>query len=245
MPRPPKSFFGKENRNPMKQFFITFPKSGVVDRQSLLTAVSRFEPDYYLVVRETHADGSPHLHAIIRCKNKYSKSFILKHFKEIYPNDNKRIDVDGIRSISNAIAYLDKEDKTPLTSGPYKDSRNPQRNCNNKFMRELGYNSLSDLSDAVEEKSKQTEWIVKTCKNHLRDFMFMQSIRNPQQAVDIMFYYIEYEKQRMFEEIVDLKTSCFKISFSIDDITNLFKSLNLKLDYNTTGVLEMVITENP
>lgn len=110
------------NRNPVKQLFITFPKSNVT-KNKFRDDLLRFEPSYYKVVQETHEDGSPHLHAIVKFKNKYSKSFVLKHFKEKYPDDYKRIDIKPVRSIKNAINYLSKEDPEPLESGEFKDGR--------------------------------------------------------------------------------------------------------------------------
>lgn len=111
------------NRNPVKQLFITFPKSNI-DKHTFRDALLRFEPEYYKVVEEKHKDGTPHLHAVIKFKNKYSKSFIIKYFKEKYPNDYKRIDVQIVRSIQKSLEYLSKEDTSPLeTAGGYQESR--------------------------------------------------------------------------------------------------------------------------
>ncbi|KPA15700.1 hypothetical protein MHK_004093, partial [Candidatus Magnetomorum sp. HK-1] len=110
------------NRNPVKQLFITFPHS-VCDKCKFRDDLLRFEPDYYKVCEEKHKDGTPHLHAVVRFKNKYSKAFVLRHFKEIYPDDYKRIDVKPVRSIKKSIQYLSKEDPFPLESGTFSDSR--------------------------------------------------------------------------------------------------------------------------
>lgn len=115
------------NRNPVKQLFITFPKSNV-DKVTFRDTLLRFEPDYYMVVEEKHKDGTPHLHAVVRFKNKYSKAFVLKYFKQKYPDDYKRIDVKPVRSIKQSLAYLSKEDTHPLVSGAFEANRNPQKN---------------------------------------------------------------------------------------------------------------------
>lgn len=110
------------NRNPVKQLFITFPKS-TVDKNTFRDALLRFEPSYYKICEEKHKDGTPHLHAVIKFKNRYSKAYVLKFFKQLYPNDYKRIDVEPVRSIKKAIEYLSKEDPTPLESGVFHESR--------------------------------------------------------------------------------------------------------------------------
>lgn len=128
------------NRNPVKQLFLTFPHS-TCDKQQFRDDLLRFEPDYYKVCEEKHKDGTPHLHAIVRFKSKYSKAFVLRHFKELYPNDYKRIDIKPVRSIKNAIQYLSKEDPAPLESGAFKDGRGSTKRRN---MRKI-YNDFQKL----------------------------------------------------------------------------------------------------
>lgn len=141
------------NRNPVKQLFITFPHSNV-DKVQFRDDLLRFEPDYYNVCEEKHKDGSPHLHAIVRFKNKYSKAFVLKYFKEKYPDDYKRIDIKPVRSIKNAIQYLSKEDTTPLISGEFTSNRNPTKNQHNKFARDLGYTNVADLLSKLPQEEQ-------------------------------------------------------------------------------------------
>ena len=120
------------NRNPVKQIFITFPKSNI-DKSTFRDMLLRFEPSYYKVCEEKHKDGTPHLHAVLVFKNKYSKAFILKYFKEKLPEDFKRIDIQPVRSIKNSLQYLSKEDPEPLESSePFKDSRGHSKE---KFMK--------------------------------------------------------------------------------------------------------------
>lgn len=146
------------NRNPVKQLFITFPHSNV-DKQTFRDTLLRFEPEYYKICEEKHKDGSPHLHAVVKFKNKYSKVFVLKYFKEQYPDDYKRIDVKPVRSIKNSIAYLSKEDDNPLESGEYQESRNPQLNWLNKFARELGHTDSKTLVEDYKRELSNLEQI--------------------------------------------------------------------------------------
>lgn len=141
------------NRNPVKQVFITFPKSNI-DKHTLRDFLLQFNPEYYKVVQETHEDGSPHLHAVVKFKNKYSSKHIINKFKDDYPDDYKRFDVKPTRSIKNAIAYLSKEDPNPLTTGEYKDGRDPHANWRNKFARDLGYSSVEDCINHHQEQTR-------------------------------------------------------------------------------------------
>ncbi|AXH75189.1 MAG: Rep catalytic domain protein [Circoviridae sp.] len=110
------------NRNPVKQVFITFPKSHV-DKNEFRDSFLIFKPSFYKVVEEKHKDGTPHLHAIVKFTNPYSCPHLLKHYKSYYPEHWKRIDIKPVRSITHALEYLSKEDTCPLTTGEYKDAR--------------------------------------------------------------------------------------------------------------------------
>lgn len=148
----------KRNRNPVKQVFITFPKSKI-DKIQFRDDILGLSPQYYKVAEEKHQDGTPHLHAVVKLQKPYSVSYILKYFKEKYPDDYKRIDIDPVRSITNSIAYISKEDQNPLESGEFKESRNPQLNCYRKFARECGYDNIADLQCAIklEEETYQKQ----------------------------------------------------------------------------------------
>lgn len=142
------------NRNPVKQLFITFPKSNV-DKNTFRDSLLQFQPSFYKVVEEKHKDGTPHLHAIVKFTNKYSVSHVLKKFKEIYPNDYKRIDVEPVRSISKALEYLSKEDQMPLSSGVYVENRGGT-NFRSSAAKALGYSSPEQ---AIKEITAEQLWI--------------------------------------------------------------------------------------
>lgn len=148
------------NRNPVKQFFITFPKSNV-DKVTFRDTILRFGPDYYKVVEEKHKDGTPHLHCVLRTKNSYTKKFILTYLKEKFPDDYKRIDVEPVRSIKHALNYLSKEDTSPLVSGEYEERRNPKKSWQTTFARELGYKSVEDLIDTYKKDSEELQLLRK------------------------------------------------------------------------------------
>lgn len=149
------------NRNPVKQLFITFPKSNV-DKHQFRDDLLRFEPDYYKICEEKHEDGTPHLHAVIRFKNKFSKAFVLKYFKEKYPDDYKRIHVKPVRSIKQSIKYLSKEDPNPLESDQsFVENRNPKRSLMFSVARTLGFPSPEALIAHVDEQEQKYNSILK------------------------------------------------------------------------------------
>lgn len=201
------------NRNPVKQLFITFPKSNI-DKHSFRDVLLRFEPDYYMIVQETHEDGSPHLHAIVRFKNKFSKPFVVKYFKDTFPNDYKRIDVKPVRSIKQSIKYLSKEDKDPLVSGEFISNRDPQSNWLDKFARELGYNSRTHL---VEQSKIEEDFLEE-----------LRTLIHPM--------WLEWMNQLSFNsecnyKIKKLHNDLFsKNIISKDDMTFLIKIYNLRLN---------------
>lgn len=194
------------NRNPVKQLFITFPKS-TVDKHTFRDSLLKFSPDYYKVVEERHKDGTPHLHAIVRFKNKYSKSFVLKKFKEDYPNEYKRIDVKPVRSIKQSIKYLSKEDPNPLTTGEFISARNPQRNYLNSVARFFGFKSLEDL--LTKEYRQQL-------KNHftLEEHKYLQDLEHP---------YWRIVDQQKINKIISQNNMLLK-----DDITFIEKIIKNK-----------------
>lgn len=199
------------NRNPIKQMFITFPKSNV-DKITFRDSLLKFKPEYYKVVEEKHKDGTPHLHAIVKWKNKYSKAHILKKFKEMYPEDYKRIDVEAIRSIKNALEYLNKEDPTPLTSGPYVDSRASNTTKLEKmkqtFAQSLGFASYQKL----EEHHQSEEEFIERNERAIHNTILLNVRNNEHVPNDFKFSKIISKNQK-----------------TRNDITYLSKQLNIKL----------------
>ena len=137
------------NRNKIKQWFLTYPQWKHEDKHSVRdNLIANFDIDYYKVCKETHEDGNPHYHAVIRLRKPMSKSQILKKFKDIYPDNNKRIDVKPVRSIKHSLQYLSKEDITPLEScGGFKSNRNTKNSILTSFVRQLGYSNLADFEN--------------------------------------------------------------------------------------------------
>lgn len=104
------------NRNPVKQWFFTFPQSGAVTKDeffSVLSSISNVQK--HAVCSETHEDGSPHLHALMCYDPPVTFTEIQMAMNKAYPDASKRLDYKPVRSWKNALKYVHKEDPNPLT----------------------------------------------------------------------------------------------------------------------------------
>lgn len=105
------------NRNPLHRYFITYPQiCGPPDaaKRNFSTNLLELNLKYYIICQETHLDGNPHFHAVIWLQKPISKSRLLKFFKEKYPSNYKRIDVQSVRNLKASIEYCRKEDPNPI-----------------------------------------------------------------------------------------------------------------------------------
>ncbi len=103
------------NRNPVKQWFITFPKSGSVSREEFVATLPPMEG--YYVCMESHDDGEPHLHVCAKLKHGKSFSKMGKWFAEKWPEDNKRIKYEIVRDWDDVLCYSKKEDTAGIAWG--------------------------------------------------------------------------------------------------------------------------------
>lgn len=159
----------KPNRNPIKQWFFTFPKSNITKEDFASAIEDLRQPDYYKVALEHHADGSPHLHAVVKFTTGVSKTNLLKKIRYQFPDDYKRIDIQPVRSIQKSIEYISKEDPQPIENRPYTGVITSERKKLHSSIIRL-YNidngcqvsTISEMSDhakrrleAMEEQSKK------------------------------------------------------------------------------------------
>jgi len=212
------------NRNKIKQWFITYPqwlKQSKIDiRDSLLLSYSI---DYYKICKETHEDGNPHFHAVIRLRESMSKSQIIKRFKDLYPNDYKRIDVKPVRSIKHSLQYLSKEDTTPLESaGGFVSKRNLKNSILTNFVRQLGYDSLSAFNEQYGLESmlrRQLESDMLKCN---AEFELLLTEKLTWSKLSII-----PEINRFYE--IRRKISNIYLSIPIDDMTFFIKFYKFKV----------------
>lgn len=96
------------NRNPIKQWAITYPQSGDTDRISF---INMFPPCYaYCCGQEEHKDGGKHLHAYLKLKKGISKAKMRHWIEQRFPSASCRIDYKPVKNVSCWIDYIKKED---------------------------------------------------------------------------------------------------------------------------------------
>lgn len=229
----------RSNRNKIKQWFLTFPQwlnQSKFDVRDIL--ISSYNIDYYKICKETHEDGNPHYHAVIRLRESMSKSQILKKFKEIYPSDYKRIDVKPVRSIKHSLQYLSKEDTTPLESSEgFVSKRNPKNHILNSFVRKLGYNSLVHFNE---------QYGVETMLRRQLDTDMLECNKQFESALATQISWSDIccipDVSRFYE--IRRKISNIYLTTSIDDMTFFIKFYKTKVLPLLTCEDCMVIT-NP
>jgi len=96
------------NRNPVCQWFITFP------RWNEYEDIKQFEKlapksKWGYVVKESHEDGGIHYHLMLKLNKGITKSKMLEYWKNTCPNDYKRIDCEPTKDFRSAYNYLGKE----------------------------------------------------------------------------------------------------------------------------------------
>jgi len=112
MPRVPRRVEEKDGRFDFhaKRVFLTYPNSGELTRERVRDfLVDGLGARAYCIARETHRTGEPHLHAYAEWTSRFRA------------RDCRAFDVDGhhphvstVRSPSDSITYLFKEDPDPL-----------------------------------------------------------------------------------------------------------------------------------
>lgn len=103
------------NRHPIKNFFITFPKSGEVSKQDFYEFLAKQRIiDGILIAQEEHEDGTPHLHAVVKYSQGITKTALLLRCKQQYPNEYKRIDLKGVKNMRASVNYLRTPEKDKI-----------------------------------------------------------------------------------------------------------------------------------
>lgn len=96
------------NRNPVCQWFITFPQW---NEYGNIKDFEGFSPKskWGYVVKESHEDGGIHYHLMLKLVKGITKSKMLEYWKLKFPDDYKRIDVQPTKDFRAAHNYLQKE----------------------------------------------------------------------------------------------------------------------------------------
>lgn len=103
-----------KNRNPIKQWEITFPQTDFEREQF----IDLFPPhEYAICAQEEHSNGGLHLHLGLKLLKGLSHSKLIKYLSEKLPDDWKRIHVSPIKNWENWNDYCKKEDPHVLVKG--------------------------------------------------------------------------------------------------------------------------------
>lgn len=103
-----------------KRFLLTYPRCATTKQQALDAILQSTlpTPEYVLVVQESHADGSPHLHLLL-CFHERVRPRDPRFFDFI---TGKHGDYKTTTDIRTSRTYLLKEDKTPLEYGTFPEA---------------------------------------------------------------------------------------------------------------------------
>lgn len=105
-----------KNRNPIKQWFITFPQVAEIETKSEF--VEKLPPSVYSICcEEEHKDGGKHLHIAVKLKKGISTSRMVKWIMEKYPEDWKRIHFKAVKKMEDCVDYCNKEDPKSFVTG--------------------------------------------------------------------------------------------------------------------------------
>jgi len=103
--------------------FLTYPRC-TLEREQLRDFILQLEPDAkYIVARELHDDGTPHLHA-------YAHFGKRRRFasERAFDLDGHHPNIQRPRNAKHVIAYCRKEDASPLVSDGLGDGVEPSGN---------------------------------------------------------------------------------------------------------------------
>ncbi len=143
------------NRNKITNFSITFSQSKDMGKEEFTKSFPPYKRA--ICAQELHEDGGNHLHLGLILKHGINKTAMLKWIKTKYPNDFKRIDVEGTRNLAWWDDYCKKEDANVYTDGNLEteEKKVPELRRSTYFFRQ----TLTDLVDELERGEKmKKEW---------------------------------------------------------------------------------------
>lgn len=155
--------FATSNRNPIKTWFITFPRTDISPKDFQYPKKST---QWIVVVQERHKvrplSHSPyqskyHLHICIRLSEPIRKNDLKGWFDRTYPEDCKRIDYKPVGNLKGCFEYMSKECRQVYK---WSDQSLPRINDFNFFthpMRELEEGYITEEDDDDEQIEDDVE----------------------------------------------------------------------------------------
>lgn len=94
-----------------KSFFITYPQCTATKEEIRDFLLTKGRPTYYLIGRELHEDGNPHIHALVTYEKKLNvKRQTFFDYNGFHPN------IQAAKNIPALKNYIQKDDLEPLAS---------------------------------------------------------------------------------------------------------------------------------
>lgn len=135
------------NRNPCKQWFLTFPQwQNYADIKEIKTILP--ECTWGMACKESHENGGIHYHVTCKLKMNKSRTQLVKWFTNKCPENWKRIHFDPVKDIYNCINYMDKDPLDVFEWG-----------CKTKLPADIQaiYDDLERTRDEREKKLREIE----------------------------------------------------------------------------------------
>ncbi len=147
----------------IKNYAITFPQTDC-EREDFVKSFPPYEE--VICAREEHKDGGYHLHLGIKLIKSLSKRQMLNWIEARWPDDFKRIDVQGTRSIRQWTDYICKEDGKAVreVNATVREARDAKYMEKVKELSKRAMNAIpirpedSRLWGAVYDKEMREQW---------------------------------------------------------------------------------------
>jgi len=167
----------------LKQVFVTFPRW---EKQAELKEMLKILPPYqYAKVCEEEHDlpkeglSDYHYHIVYLPCHAITKKKLIKYFSDKFPEDWKRIDVEGCKNLTSAITYCSKESWRVLEDGtlPTRD-----KSCEEPLEQRFHKAIIKKMIDESIKKKEEIEFI----REHKDIFDFM----------DLDYHLLQNDKHR-------------------------------------------------
>lgn len=110
------------HRHKLYKWFLTYPQTSITKKSFCVILNKLYLFQFLMICQESHSDGGKHLHSVLVFKDNISKNQILKDLSKHIP-DIKKVHIRSVKSLSDSIRYLKKEDKDPIIIGDIPISR--------------------------------------------------------------------------------------------------------------------------